>query len=375
MELNPILNEFGAILNGSCTSLTVSKIVEYLNTRGPATQAVALGKQLMICSRVRSLSVTRIRDFVQTSAHVECEYLSMKKAYVTKFKFTISDIIESSCTCIASNRTTGHCKHESAVLWALHILQNLSRFSESPPKYLQRNGSTKKWLKDERPGRQKVWHFWPWKQTLNTLLSPIDSKLVLQSTFTVPPRPGRRTTPTQDSTSNSTSTQVLSQPSNSSASIPSTPFSHLVIGTATPIPITTGMPAPAPSPIATSTSTPIQIPASTATPIPAPTTPSFGTNLSLFDPVVSSSQPNTTTINTTTTTTPTIATPRATSATSPLSAVPVAAARRKRTNISTVTLGPSRSAQVEQISRQANENPFAPRAKRQRIRSMRSLGL
>ena len=160
--LDPRLTGYQRMLE-TCVRLTYDIVEAYLKSNGHCIQAISVGRDLVVCSRVRSLVLTGEGEQVTASAHVECEYLNMKKAYITKISLNSRAILTSSCTCVANNQQKGHCKHESALLWVLLVIQSLSLFSENPPKYLRRSQATKRWMKDERPGRKKQWHYWPWR--------------------------------------------------------------------------------------------------------------------------------------------------------------------------------------------------------------------
>src|SRR3989338_8768654 len=118
LELNPRLRDYRVILN-RCVCLTHDRLTAFLSRTGIADQATELGKKLLICSHVRHLSLSFDDELkiAKAVAHVESEYESHKAAYVTTVDIGQESILDAKCTCVAQNRLTGSCKHQSSLLF------------------------------------------------------------------------------------------------------------------------------------------------------------------------------------------------------------------------------------------------------------------
>ena len=134
----------------SKTPLSEESILKHIHGSGMASQACWKGKSLISCSGVRNLfwweysgtteaSGAAIRSLFIGSL-VESEYITKRTVY---FVFAIIDEKEirfSKCCCVAANRTFSYCKHVSAHLHTLLIIQQ-GLFS-SPPKWAMRSQRT-----------------------------------------------------------------------------------------------------------------------------------------------------------------------------------------------------------------------------------------
>lgn len=185
-------------LRDRIVGFTDDDVLSYLYQTAPAKQAFEKGQSMISSSQVRGLKAFNTVEGCFVEAYIEPEYhssdnLVYRTTAILGTQPPHTAIRSTSCVCIASNRTTGKCKHEAALLLTLFILHRFeAEFSKNPPLWARRSRRTLKLLKGASSETLAEWRVYPWDQTVDLFFQPWESQKKLRNSRIPAPQKGRR---------------------------------------------------------------------------------------------------------------------------------------------------------------------------------------